>query len=277
VLLKAYFGDNQFVGVNHTGGRGREYVDKYSSVESIATTLRQAWLVGIRDFSFTIMPRTTAAINEIYADCPFRLHPAVPYAHTVYELIAQKGLSGALREKLRSIGIYNLVRSLAYASGGHYTPLISSLIKAEISGLPVEGVKSIGLLNIATDFLLGSKRGDVLANFHGAAEGMGLKPTFYTMNPVLLVTALDENLLQGSRVVFNLNDSGFRVNPSMPEVLALLQKPSAQEYLIMSLFSGASGGVEEFLETVPNLHGVLFGSSNRKHIEESYRTISHSV
>ncbi len=51
----------------------------------------------------------------------------------------------------------NLVRSLTYASGGHYTPLISSLL-AEISGLPVEGVKSIGLLNIATDFLLGSKR-----------------------------------------------------------------------------------------------------------------------
>ena len=102
MLLIAYFGDNQFVGVNHTGGKGSEYLEKYSSVESIASTLREAWLVGIRDFSFTVMPRTTAAINEIYADCPFRLHPAVPYAHAVYDLVAQKGLAGALLAKLKN-------------------------------------------------------------------------------------------------------------------------------------------------------------------------------
>ena len=94
--MKIYFGDNQFIGVNHSDGKGIGYMDKYSTADDIASTLRDAWDSGIRDFGFTVNKKTIEAVCLVLEDCPFNLHPALPYAHGVNELISEKGLAGAL-------------------------------------------------------------------------------------------------------------------------------------------------------------------------------------
>ena len=41
--MKAYFGDNQFIGVNHSEGKGLDYLAKYESVEDIANRCLGYW------------------------------------------------------------------------------------------------------------------------------------------------------------------------------------------------------------------------------------------
>ena len=59
--MKIFFGDNQFLGVNHSDGKGSEYLEKYKTAEQIATTLRDAWDTGIKDFCFTVDKKTIDA------------------------------------------------------------------------------------------------------------------------------------------------------------------------------------------------------------------------
>ena len=66
--MKAYYGDNQFLGVNHSSGKGAAYLAKYSSAVDIAETLKQAWNEGVRDFCFTVNDRTIEAVNLIKAE-----------------------------------------------------------------------------------------------------------------------------------------------------------------------------------------------------------------
>ena len=50
-MYENFFGDNQFLGVNHTQGKDDEYYNKYNDIDEIAKTLIHAWDAGIRDFS----------------------------------------------------------------------------------------------------------------------------------------------------------------------------------------------------------------------------------
>ena len=179
--MKIYFGDNQFLGVNHSQGLGSHYLDRYRDPQSIANTLKDAWEAGIRDFSFTVTPKTIQAINLIIEDCPFNLHPSIPYAHAVNDLISEKGLLGAIKDKVSKAGLFSTITSVFPAMLGNYIPVIGSLIRAELSGLPMSRVQSVGLLNVATDFLIGINRFDILRQFDLAVQKIGIKTVFYTM------------------------------------------------------------------------------------------------
>ena len=126
--MKIFFGDNQFLGVNHSEGKGIEYLQKYSTANEVATTLEEAWKVGIRDFCFTVDQKTIDAVNLIVDDCPFNLHPALPYAHRVNNLISDKGLAGALFTKALSAGFPDLILGGLNGLFGRYDRVFKLLI-----------------------------------------------------------------------------------------------------------------------------------------------------
>lgn len=274
--MKIYFGDNQFLGVNHSSGKGGDYLAKYETASSIAVTLRDAWSVGIRDFAFTVNSKTIDAINLVKADCPFNLHPSLPYAHRVNELILDKGLAGAIFFKIKQFGFFNLFTAGLAAFLNKNRKILKLLILSELEGIPMENVRSIGLLNIATDFILGSKRIDLLHDFYGVvAKEFNSQPLFYTMNFKKLANALWGQGLIDCAIVFNYNKSGFRTNPSLEDIQFSIEFYKDRDTIAMSMFSGSEASeIEDLLSHVPSLSGVLFGSSRIENIRANLKTLS---
>lgn len=269
--MNIYFGDNQFLGVNHSGGKGLEYLDQFNSAAQIASTLRDAWDAGIRDFCFTVDQKTIDAISLVMEDCPFDLHPALPYAHRVNDLISEKGLAGALLSKAKNAGFINLIVASIKGLFGRYDHAFKLLISSEIEGIPLKNIKSIGLLNVASDFLLGMKRDDLLHSFYRAVKhGFGKQPLFYTMNFPSLARAMWDSQYNNCAIVFNYNSSGFRTNPSLDEVKICIKKYKSNESIAMSIFSGGDvDDVTMLLDEVPELSGVLFGTSKKVNMLEN--------
>ena len=273
--MKIYFGDNQFLGVNHSSGKGNDYLNKYETPEMIAVTLREAWDLGIRDFSFTVNRKTIKAINLVKTECPFNLHPCLPYAHQVNDLILDKGLGGAVLFKVKQFGLFNLVMAGLAALFNKNRKILELLVRSELEGIPMANVRSIGLLNIATDFLLGSKRFDLLHDFYFiVTEKFDRKPMFYSMNFEKLADSLWGEGLVGCAIVFNYNKNSFRTNPSLSSIKLAVEKYRDRETIAMSLFSGSNpGDVVDVLAQVPSLSGVLFGSSNPTNIKNNLRLL----
>lgn len=269
--MKAFFGDNQFLGVNHSQGKGGIYLDKYQTPEDVAVTLKDAWNAGIRDFFFTVNPKTVEAINLIIKDYPFNLHPALPYAHTVNALILEKGLVGAMLAKGGHLGFFNLLKAGVAAAFGKFDRGTHLMILSELDGIPMQYVKSIGLLNIATDFLLGLNRVDLIQSFYSVVQDkFSCKPMYYTMNFPMLASKLWDQGYEDCGIIFNYNKSGFRTNPTLKVVEQTIAKCHVRETIAMSLFSGGNPDeMEAVLSQVPALSGVLFGSSSKENIENN--------
>ena len=263
--MNIYFGDNQFLGVNHSDGKGISYLDKYNTADEIALTLRDAWDAGIRDFCFTVNQKTIDAVCLVIHDCPFNLHPALPYAHRVNDLISEKGLAGALFNKAITAGLPSLILATVKALCGSYDHAFKVLIATEIKGIPFKNIKSIGLLNIASDFLLGLKRNDLLHSFYRAVNnGFGKKPVFYTMNFPSMADTLWGAGYTDCALVFNYNSSGFRTNPNLTTVQQYIKKYKSNESIAMSIFSGGHvNDISSLLSETPELSGVLFGTSKK--------------
>lgn len=273
--MKVIFGDNQFLGVNHSAGRGSEYFNKYSDPRAIADTLRDAWSVGLRDFAFTVSDRTITALDMVASECPFNLHPALPYAQRINQLVLEKGLAGAMAMKARRFGTYSLVRGGVGALFGRNRFGLSLLIRSELDGLDMSRVRSVGLLNVATDFAAGSNRYDILLDFCDIVENdLGVNATLYTMNFPTVAGVLWGHEKRRCSLVFNLNLAGFRVNPSLTSVLDTVRKFAEHDTVAMSIYSG--GGADEalaILRQAPDLSGVLFGSSKRSNIRANYEML----
>jgi hypothetical protein len=273
--MKIYFGDNQFLGVNHSSGKGNDYLNKYETAEMIAVTLRQAWNLGIRDFSFTVNRKTIEAINLVKTECPFNLHPCLPYAHRVNDLILDKGLGGAVLFKVKQFGFLKLVMAGLAALFNKNRKILELLVRSELEGIPMANVRSIGLLNIATDFLLGSKRVDLLHDFYFVvSEQLHCKPMFYTMNFEKLADSLWGEGLLGCAIVFNYNKNSFRTNPSLNSIKLAVEKYRDRETIAMSLFSGSEPKeVIEVISQISSLSGILFGSSKAVNIKNNLKIL----
>jgi hypothetical protein len=276
--MKAYYGDNQFLGVNHSSGKGAAYLAKYSSAADIAETLKLAWEEGVRDFCFTVNDRTIEAVNLVKVDCPFNLHPALPYAQRVNELIAEKGFIGTIVSKVSQFGLLALILAGLAALFGQYKRLIKLLIISELQCVPMENVKSIGLLNVANDFVLGINRADLLYCFYEVVnDDLDCKPFFYTMNFPAMAELLWGNGYGNCAIVFNYNRAGFRTNPSKDKVRDCVEKYADNDSIAMSLFSGSNADeVNEVLTEVPSLSGVLFGSSSSINIGNNLRFLEET-
>jgi hypothetical protein len=274
--MKIYFGDNQFLGVNHSDGKGIKYLDQYATPDDIAATLRDAWAVGIRDFCFTVNQKTIDAICIVIEECPFHLHPALPYAHRVNELISEKGLAGALFSKTIDAGVLNLTIAGVKSLFGSYDHLFRILIATELKGIPMENVQSIGLLNVAADFLLGIKRYDLLKSFCRSVQGsFDKKPLFYTMNFPSMADAIWGSGFEDCTIVFNYNATGFRTNPSINHVRDYIIKYKHCDSVAMSIFSGGSiQSASDLLNDAPDIKGILFGTSKKRNMTDNLNLFS---
>jgi hypothetical protein len=275
-MMKIYFGDNQFLSVNHSGDKVAMYKDQFRSYIDIANILEHAWDSGIRDFAFTVTPETVKAVNYLSEKCPFNLHPALPYAQYVNTKLTEGGVISFVMSVIRGSGFFNIIFSIIMCLFGQRKYIMAIGIRSFLSELPIKRISSISLLNVATDLFLGARRYDVLNDFCMAVRTIGKEPLFYTMNPVILMN----HLWKGGHnsdvgIVFNLNEKGFRVNPNLKHVIKSCENFSRNKIFVMSIYSG-KGGTDPnvFIRQFDFVNGVVFGSSNPARITSNYKALS---
>lgn len=270
------FGDNQFIGVNHTGEKVEQYTEQFGCAEDIAVVLREAWRVGVRDFSFTVRPVTIDAINLVLEECPFQLHPAVPYAHTINETLTESGFVGLIRKYLSFEAVLKMPIMLGQLLFNRYSVLWELYLKSELDRLPKQNIKSIGMLNVCADFFLGADRYDILESFTKTVrKGFNVTPVIYTMNFPMMASVIWGNDEYKTRLIFNYNELGFRMNPSKHKVLETMDEYKEHDIGVMSIFSGIDRlNPIDYVKSNINIRSVTFGSASVSRINNNFKSFS---
>ena len=119
----------------------------------------------------------------------------------------------------------------------NYVKISKIVIQKEIENINKDKIESIGLLNIATDFLVASRRTDILKDFYDSVRELDYEVVFYTLNPEKLYQAIVHENMFDSKMVINFNEKGFKVFPNIESVISLTKKSKVDIYG-MSVFNG---------------------------------------
>lgn len=282
--MKLIFGDNQFFGINHMSEeKAQALSERFSRLESIIAVIDHAYDAGIRDFMFTTHDRVSE-ICDHFRKWPQRyqgisLYPAMPYAHKYANLVADKGLMGAVVDVLRGDGSASgAVRAAMRASRGALQqdpiPVMRQLIDAELRMFRGLHVKAIFLQNIVTDLLFGLGAQQAFQEYVAYARSQhGVDAGFITMNLPALASYLAQSGIERPLLCASFNRSGYLMNPSQESYEAVVSH-GGQRFIAMSVL--ASGAVPaqqavEYVERFEHIEAVLFGASSKEHITETVR------
>jgi hypothetical protein len=279
------FGDNQFLGVNHSSQqKASELYDRYSNPDAIIAVIAAAYDSGIRDFMFTTHDRYYPVFDEIRRSKLFPemyYTPCLPYAHKYWNQLSDKGPIKLLTSTLSQIGVWKAFPASIATLLGKTRGVIHLLTEIETlmcKGLQVRGVF---LQNAAFDFLLAMEQYQALEDFADVAtRKLGILPGFITMNhPKALNALCDEIGLVQPWICSNYNVSGFRMHPSQTSVEQSFLAARSRN-IAMSVFSSGKAGSAEALDYVVNgLHqgavsSILFGSSSQANIRSNVQRIN---
>lgn len=282
--MKLIFGDNQFFGINHMSeDKAQALSERFSTLESILKVIDQAYDAGIRDFMFTTHDRVSD-ICDSFRSRPeryrgLRLYPAMPYAHKYANLVADKGIMGAVLEVLRGDGsttgaLRAAVRAGVGALQQDPVTIMRMLMDAEMRTFRGLHVEAVFLQNIVTDLLLGLGARDAFREFVSyARERYEVPAGFITMNLPVLSSWLRGCGIDRPLLCASFNKAGYLMNPSRESCEAAV-RGGADRFFAMSVF--ASGAVPaqqawDYLREFDQIEAVLFGASSKQHIEETVR------
>jgi hypothetical protein len=286
-LGKIIFGDNQFLGVNHSSQhKASKLYDYYSSSEKIIETLAYAYDAGIRDFMFTTHDRYELVFSEIDRSNIFpemNYYPCIPYAHKYWNQLMDNSLAAVIASTISKTSASKLPMALLASISGRHSRLIETIVLLEnlmCNGLNVKGVF---LQNAAFDLLLAMKAYNLIDDFYSAIDNrLGILPGFITMNHSLALSTLTENIgIEKPVLCANFNLSGSRMHPSFNTVKkSFASKKSIN--IAMSIFgSGANpnDSLDFAIKMMKSAHvdSILFGSSNAQNIRNNAQRIFKSL
>lgn len=282
--MKLIFGDNQFFGINHMSEeKAQALSERFSRLPSIINVIDQAYDAGIRDFMFTTHDRVSE-ICDHFRRWPqryqgLRLYPAMPYAHKYANLVADKGILGAVVDVLRGDGSASgTMRAAVRAGMGAFQQdpiaIMRLLIDAELRPFRGLHVEAIFLQNIVTDLLFGLRARQAFLEFAGyARQQHGVDAGFITMNLPALADYLTECGMERPLLCASFNKAGYLMNPSRECCEAAISS-GRQRFVAMSVLASGAVPAEEaaaYVEQFDAVEAVLFGASSKEHIEETVR------
>lgn len=281
---RAVFGDNQFLGVNHTSqAKAGEMFERFKQADAIVAVLAAAYEAGVRDFMFTTHDRYEQVFAEIRRSNLFPgmyYTPCLPYAHKYWNQLSSKGPAALLASTVLQT---NPLRVLPAAAGvliGRTRELTALLTEIEIlmcKGLPVRGVF---LLNAVFDLLMAMELHGFIEDFSLAvSRRLGALPGFITMNHPKAVEVLCDRIgLERPWICANYNQAGFRMHPS--QALCEQSFGSRRTHnMAMSVFASPGGSPSQALAHVVDrladgsVNAILFGSASPSNIALNVRQI----
>jgi hypothetical protein len=288
VIDRVVFGDNQFFGINHMSqDKAAAQADRFKDNEAIFQVYGAAYDCGIRAIMLNSNDRA-AAICDRFRDRPADFpgvawYPSIPYPHKYANIVAEKGMVGALNSILFSEGAGSALGKMARGGMALMTfdaiKLMKLLVDQEMAIFKKLDVRVVFLQNIVTDLVLGFEQAEVLAEFCAhVRKKYGAMPGLITQNLPRLRERLIAWGIEDVVLCASINKIGYMMSPDVPAYEATLLDNDGARYPVMAMATMASGAVPpveayDYINGL-NIQSVVFGASSRGNIEQSVKLIT---
>jgi len=282
MLDNVILGDNQFFGINHMSEEKADALAvKFRTLKAITDVIDTAYDNGVRAFMLNTNDRAKEICDHLrnnpdrYADLV--LYPSMPYAHKYANIVAEKGIFGAINEVLVSDS--NAGELLGMIGKGSKILFDKDIIKTMQLLVDVEmkifrnlTVKVVFLQNIVTDLLLGFGIKEIFVEYVRYLENKyHVQAGFNTMNMVKMVDFLGECGIENPIVCFSINKAGYLVNPDISSYEKTIKEKHFQPVAMSVLASGAVKPKDAIAYVCRDLgiKSVVFGASSARNIIET--------
>lgn len=281
------FGDNQFFGINHMSqDKAQEQAERFAHLDSIFDVYQQAFDAGIRAIMLNSNERAIAICDRFRSRKgeypPIAWYPSIPYPHKYANIVAEKGMVGALNAMLFAAGTGSALGKIARGGMAVATldavRLMKLLVDQEMGMFRGLDVRVVFLQNIITDLMLGYDQAEILGEYclH-VRKAYGALPGLITQNMPLLRRKLIEWGVSDVVICSSINKIGYLMSPGLDAYVDALSENDCDAYPMMAMSTLASGAIPaaeayDFVNGL-NIQSVVFGASSRKNIDQTVRLI----
>ena len=282
------FGDNQFFGINHMSqDKAQALSERFHHLDSIFDVYKMAFDSGIRAVMLNSNDRAAEICDRFRAEKSqlpnIAWYPSIPYPHKYANLVAEKGLVGALQSVIFHDsalgGLGRMMQGGMALVSRDGMQIMRTLVDAEMAMFRGLDVRVVFVQNIVVDLLLGIGVKDFFADYCEHIRGKyGAKPGFITQNMPALRDALIGWGIRDVVICASVNKIGYLMSPGIAAYEAALRENDPADYEIMAMSTLASGAIPamEAYEYVnaQNIQSVVFGASSRGNIEQTVALIN---
>lgn len=281
-------GDNPFHGISHLSqDRARTRVNEIAETEYAAQLVLSSIGNGANGFMFSVSDTTLGILKLMSTrieNQQFALHAIVPYAYEYVRLATHLGTIGLAKKLARRILLSTNLVGIAIGfkgvAGMDAEALMKTYLNYEISRIRSSISKSqklttILLHEVVTDVIIALDADWLAKSYIDFLSHRGVKPGFETRNFAYLVDKFKEWGIDFSEIelVSSFNKVGFQMNPSKLECEKALNQIPECDVVAMSILAAGYLSLPEavqYIETLPNLKGVVVGVSKEKQASETF-------
>ncbi|MBA4804661.1 MAG: hypothetical protein H2038_08440 [Brevundimonas sp.] len=281
------FGDNQFFGINHMSlDKALAQAERFAELDSIFEVYDAAFDAGVRAVMLNSNARAGEICDRFRADKArygqIAWYPSIPYPHKYANLVAEKGMVGALQSILMSEGSMSALGKIASGSlavmSMDAVRMMKMLVDQEMTAFKGLDVRVIFLQNIVVDLMLGFGVAEPFIEYcNHVRKKYGVYPGFITQNLPLLRQRLQEWGIHDVVICASINKIGYVMSPSRAAYDEVLAENDGSDYAIMAMATLASGAIPapeayEYINSL-NIQSVVFGASSRGNIQQTVKLI----
>lgn len=282
------FGDNQFFGINHMSqDKAQAQAERFADLDNIFGVYQHAFDAGIRAVMLNSNDRAAAICDRFRArksDYPdLAWYPSIPYPHKYANIVAEKGMVGALQSVLFADGAKSALGKLAQGAMATMSfdavRLMKMLVDQEMSIFKGLDVRVVFLQNIVVDLVLGFGVAEPFVEYcKHVRKKYGATPGFITQNMPYLRQKLAEWGINDVVICASMNKIGYLMSPGREAYEQVLAANDPADYQMMAMSTLASGAVPApeayaYINGL-NLQSVVFGASSRGNIEQTVKLIN---
>ncbi len=280
---RVVFGDNQFFGINHMSqDKAQEQAERFADIEPIFGVYDQAFDAGVRAVMLNSNERAIAICDRFRArksEYPsIAWYPSIPYPHKYANIVAEKGMVGALNAMLFAEGTGSALGKIARGGMALATldavRLMKLLVDQEMGMFRGLDVRVVFLQNIVTDLMLGYDQAEILGEYCAHIhKAYGALPGLITQNMPLLRRKLIEWGVRDVVICSSINKIGYLMSPGIDAYVDALSAYDGNAYPMMAMSTLASGAIPApeayaFINEL-NVQSVVFGASSRRNIDQT--------
>ena len=285
---KIIFGDNQFFGINHMSQeKAQRLAEKFFDINAIYRVYDMAFEAGIKAVMLNSNDRAKDICNYFKKNKnqfkEITWYPSIPYPHKYANLVAEKGIFPAINEVLfKDSSTMDILGKITKGSmavfGKDAIKMMQLLIDVEVKIFRDMNVKVIFLQNIITDLLLGYGVRQIFFEYcEYIRNKYNVLPGLITQNLPFLLRKFDEWELKEVVICSSFNKIGYLMSPDVETYVDVAKRNDPAVYQLMAMSTLASGAIPaneayDFINQ-QNIQSVVFGASDRKHIEETVRLV----
>lgn len=292
--IQLLLGDNPFNGVDHLS-QERLRARMSLGIDDIAGIISTAVDNGATGFTFSTTPKMLEVLRAMKnhgISKKFDLFPVIPDVGAYFQLVAEKGMLGAMLGKLGGLSAPSKVQSvfgggLALLSQSP-TRILRAYAGTETSlvqtALPIGArIRSLFLHEIGTDLLVSLEMTDLFeAYVQAVRDNLKVVPGFVTRNFPRFIDFIQkcDFDLRDYFVLTPFNSMGFQMNPSKDDCERTLTNANGASVIAMSILAGGHLNLNEALEYIhrlPTRISVAVGVSTARHAQETFYTLKERL